>query len=317
MKIVKYIFLLLLWGLMIGGIYWARGKSRDVKCTGIKVEVVNEDNLPFVTPEAVKEELKRNHLSVLNKPLWQVDVDKVEMTLTRSPYIEHADCMLTPEGVLLVRVSQIVPVVRVFDGEDSYYLNKNGKRMEARHDYHANVPIIKGHFTKKFPATRLLPLVNFVNNDSAWSSLVTMYSVRDSNNIYLVPSIHGHIINFGSVSNIENKFAKLQLFYKKVMPQRGWMTFDTISVKWDHQVVATRRAKRVETVVEYTAEDDEAEADMETVTMGDVPAKAEPDKKKEETKKKEEPKKKAEPEKKKEEKKKPDKKKEEPAKKKK
>lgn len=279
---------------MIGGIFWARGKSRDVKCTGIKVEVVNDDNLPFVTPKAIEEELKRHHLSVLNKPLWQVDIDKVETMLTRSPYIEQADCMLTPEGMLLVRVSQIVPVVRVFDGDNSYYLNKDGKRMRATESYHANVPIIKGHFTKQFPATRLLPLVNFVNNDSAWNSLVTMYSVRDSNNIYLVPSIHGHIINFGNISNIENKFAKLQLFYKKVMPQRGWMTFDTISVKWDHQVVATRRVKKVETVVEYTAEDDESEADMETVTMGDIPAKAEPDKKKEQAKKKEEPKKKEE-----------------------
>lgn len=270
MKVARYIFLILLWSLLIAGIFWARNKAKDVICREIKVEVVNDDDLPFVTPKAIKEELAKNHITVINKPLWQINSDKIEAILSRSPYIEQAQCIIMPEGVLMVKVSQIVPVVRVFDGETSYYLNKDGKRMKANAIYHADVPIIHGHFTAKYPATRLLPLINHVNNDSVLNSLVTMYNVVDSNNIFLIPSIYGHVINFGDISNINNKFAKLQLFYKKVMPQRGWMTFDTISLKWGHQIVATRRVKKVETVIEYSPEDDEAEADMETITMGDI-----------------------------------------------
>lgn len=293
----------MLWGLLIAGIFWARGKSHDVKCKGIEVEVVNDDNLPFVTPAAIKEELERNHISVVNHPVWQVDIDKIEGILAKSPYIEFAQCYLTAEGSLRVKVSQLVPVVRVFDGDNSYYLNKDGKKMRATASYHADVPIIRGHFDNRYPATRLLPLVQYVNNDSALNALVTMYNVQDSNNIFLIPSIYGHVINFGNIDNIESKFEKLQLFYRRVMPERGWMTFDTISVKWNHQVVATRRVKKVETVVQITEEDNEDEADLATAGMGEVQA---PEKKKEEpkkeepkkdVKKKEEPKKKDDPKK--------------------
>ncbi|MBR1936039.1 MAG: hypothetical protein IJ835_08340 [Muribaculaceae bacterium] len=269
MKIARIILLLLLWGLMLAGIFWARNKSRDVVCKGIRVEVMNDDELPFVTPQAIKEELARNRITVINRPMWQLNIDKIETALKRSPYIEDAECILSVDGQLLVKVSQIVPVVRVFDGESSYYLNKDGKRMRANAMYHADVPIIRGHFTDRYPATRLLPLVQYVNADSALSALVTMYNVQDSNNIFIVPSIYGHVVNFGNLDNIEGKFDKLRLFYRKVMPERGWMTFDTLSVKWNHQVVATRRVKKVETVIEYSAEDNEPEADMATVMMGD------------------------------------------------
>ena len=79
----------------------------------------------------------------------------------------------------------------------------------------------------------------------------------------------GQIIDFGSVANYENKFKKLLLFYEKVMPVRGWDTYDTISLKWMHQVVATRRLKRVEATVEAGPDDDEIAPDATTITVTD------------------------------------------------
>ena len=42
---------------------------------------------------------------------------------------------------------------------------------------------------------------------------------------------------------IENKFARLKTMYKDVLPVKGWTYYDTISVKWRGQVVATRFKK--------------------------------------------------------------------------
>jgi hypothetical protein len=52
------------------------------------------------------------------------------------------------------------------------------------------------------------------------------------------------------------------------MPQRGWNTFDTISVKWNHQVVATRRTKAVQQVIVDAPDDDEQAPDIQTMTVG-------------------------------------------------
>ena len=208
--------------LLIGGTFWARNKGRDETCTEIQVEIENNEGLNFVTPEYVIEELERKHVVVKNVPVWQINVEEIENVLSQSQYIESVECMFVNGGVLKINVSQILPVMRVFDGDQSYYVNKQGKRMTAVANCNIDVPVVQGHFTNKFTPMRLLPLVQYVESDSALKALVTMYCIGDTNNIILVPSVEGHVINIGNCSSFESKFRKLKLFYKKVMPVKGW-----------------------------------------------------------------------------------------------
>ena len=53
------------------------------------------------------------------------------------------------------------------------------------------------------------------------------------------------------------------LFYRKVMPEKGWMTYDTISVKWNYQVVASKRTKAVKEVIDWSEGEDEPDPDLE------------------------------------------------------
>lgn len=250
------------------GILWARDKSRGEVCKVIEVEVINADSTSFVTPEGVLSDLKNQGIKLVGKRMGDIDASDIEEALCVSPYLEGADIVKCQDGKLLIRVSQLVPVFRVFDGENSYYVNRAGKHMSASNYYHSDVPVVQGHFTRKYQPTRLLPLIDYVEGDSLLHSLVSMYIVHDTNNIILVPNISGHVVNIGNVSGLENKFAKLKMFYSEVMPRRGWNTFDTISVKWNHQVVATRRVKAVQQVIEGDPDDDEQAPDIETMTIG-------------------------------------------------
>ena len=259
--------LIALLAMLIGGTYWARSKSRDEVCNDLKVEIVNSDGTTFVTQAYVVEELERKHIVVKNKPVWQINVEEIEKVLLQSQFIESAECMFVNGGTLKIRVSQIVPVMRVFDGDKSYYVNKNGKRMDADASCNIDVPVVQGHFTKTFTPMSLLPLVKYVEGDSALKALVTMYCINDTNNIILVPSVKGHVINIGKCSDYESKFRKLKLFYNKVMPVKGWMYYDTISVKWDYQIVATRRDKLVQVVKVYDPQDDELPDDPGTMRV--------------------------------------------------
>lgn len=254
---------------MIVGILWARDKGRDEVCTEVEVLVVNEDSTHFVTPAGVIEELERKHIVVKGKPVWQINVEDIEKLLGESQYIEDVECMFENGGRLKIEVSQIVPVMRVFDGDQSYYVNKDGKRMTAVSTFHADVPIVEGHFTSSYCPLRLLPMIKHVEQDSSLRALVTMYYMRDSNNIFIVPSIKGHVVNMGNCEGYEGKFKKLQLFYNKVMPVKGWMHYDTISVKWDYQVVATKRDKTVEAEPEYDPAEDEQADNILTMSVSD------------------------------------------------
>lgn len=267
-KVIQYsILLVLAVGLTIG-ILWARDKSRGEVCEVVEVQVVNADSTSFVTPQGVLSDLKGQGIKIVGKRMGDIDASDIEEALRQSPYLENADLVKCQQGKVLIRVSQLVPVMRVFDGEDSYYVNRAGKHMAATNYYHSDVPVVQGHFTKKYPPTRLLPLIDYVESDSLLHSLVTMYQVRDTNNIIIVPDFSGHVVNIGNADGFENKFAKLKLFYSEVLPKRGWNTYDTISVKWNHQIVATRRVKAVEQVIAGDPEDDEQPADIQTMTTG-------------------------------------------------
>ena len=267
-RLIQYSILVILAVALTVGILWAREKSRGELCTAVDVEVVNADSTSFVTPQGVLTDLKSQGIKIVGKHMGDINASDIEEALKVSPYLENADIVKCQNGKVLIRVSQLVPVMRVFDGEDSYYLNKAGKRMAATTYYHCDVPVVQGHFTRKYPATRLLPLIDYVESDSLLHSLVTMYQVRDTNNIILVPNISGHVVNIGNADGFDNKFAKLKLFYREVLPKRGWNTYDTISVKWNHQIVATRRIKAVEEVLPDHSEDDEQAPDIETMTVG-------------------------------------------------
>lgn len=291
-RLIQYSILLVLAIGLATGILWARGKSQGELCTHVDVEVINADSTAFVTPQGVLNDLKGQGIKLVGKHMGDIDASDIEEALKLSPYLENADIVKCQDGRLLIRVNQLVPVLRVFDGDNSYYVNRVGKRMAANRYYHCDVPVVQGHFTKRYPETRLLPLISYVESDSLLRSLVTMYCVRDTNNIIIVPQISGHVINIGDASGFENKFAKLKLFYNQVLPKKGWNTYDTISVKWNHQIVATRRIKAVEPVFEYNPEDDEQAPDLQTMTLGTAAeankkAQADGETKKEETKKSE------------------------------
>ena len=293
-RLIQNSILLILAIALTAGILWARGKSQGELCSAIEVEVINADSTSFVTPQGVLSDLKGQGIEVIGQHMGEIDASSIEEALRKSPYLENADCVKCQDGRLLIRVSQLVPVMRVFDGDASYYVNRAGKRMGASSFYHCDVPVVQGHFTRKYPATRLVPLIDFIEKDSLLHSLVTMFQVNDTNNIIIVPNFSGHVVNIGNATGFENKFAKLKLFYGEVLPKKGWNTYDTISVKWNHQVVATKRVKAVQKILDVDPADDEQAPDFQTMALGAAPA-TQQEKKKEEPKqeeaKKEEPKK--------------------------
>ena len=268
--IVQYSIIGVLAGLLLWGIFWARGKAGDEMCTQVEVDIPNAGSITFVTRDGILNELRNRNVHLVGEPMRNINTDKVEAALHDSEYLENVDCYKAQNGKVVISATQLVPVLRVFDGGASYYVNARGKRMSATASYHADVPIVEGHFTKDFTPMRILPLVDYVNSDQVLRSLVSMYCIKDTNDIFVVPTIKGHVVNLGNADNYVNKFKKLLLFYRKVMPVKGCLTYHTGSVKWERQVVATKRGRAVAQEDAYDASRDEPMADIQTMSVGDV-----------------------------------------------
>ena len=255
-------------GAIIAGVWWSNQQAAAGVCRNISIEITNSHSMDFVSQGSVYNMLNTYDLNPEGKSLPEINTQKIEDMLNNSEYIEKAECILMSNNDIHIAVTQLIPVLRVFDGNDSYYLNKVGKDMDAKGRFHADVPVVTGRFADKKDALYIMPILQYVNEDETLRDLVTMYEVKDEHNVIIVPRIAGHLVNFGDTTNIENKFAKLTKFYKEVMPVKGWQTYDLITLKWSHQIVARKRSKTQKMEVVYNPDEEEDAPSIESITVG-------------------------------------------------
>lgn len=267
LKYLKYLLLFIAIGLLVAGVWWSNLQASGDKCRNVSIDIINGNNLAFVTKGSVFNMLNTTGLNPEGQKVSQINTDDIENMLNRSEYIENAECVIMANNDIHIIVTQLIPILRVFNGNESYYLNKDGKRMNASSRFHADVPIVNGKIENPEDALMVRPIIKHVEKDNTLNSLITMYNIKDKHNIILIPCIYGHVINFGDTTNIENKFAKLKKFYREVMPIKGWVTYDTISLKWSHQIVANKRSKKKKLEVFYNPDEEEIAPSVESIII--------------------------------------------------
>lgn len=193
---------------------------------------------------------------------YNFPLGEIEHRLEASDKLQSANVSLSSDGVVHINVVPMVPVARVFDtNKPSYYINAKGKSISAELRYHIDVPILVGTFDSVHPAHHLLPLLERITNDPSMSAMVSTVTQEPNGNIILIPTIVGHVINFGDTTMVDDKFHRLRAFYRHVAPTKGWEMYDTVAVKWRDRVVATRRNKALKPITIPT--EDEASGNLD------------------------------------------------------
>lgn len=231
----------------MGMCIWANRQADKEVCTGYYVVVKGDVSpaLDSVVRRGIEIEMAEYPEQVTGVPLRRLNIKRIRDHFQRMSNFERVDVMIDAQGKLMFEIVPLIPVMRIFTGNKSYYINAAGKHIEATPEFSADVPVVTGKFAGGFSPRYLLPVIRVIREDEMMRNLVSMVEVCDSNNILLVPRIHGHVINFGDTTRLGEKVHNLKLFYRKVIPNKGWLEYDTISVKFRHQVVASRRVKPV------------------------------------------------------------------------
>lgn len=239
----------------------------------VLISVEGDDSTGFVTRREVAL-LVKDYFTTSPITPSKVPVLDIERKLNAIDNIEMARCTRRSNDRLWIEVVPMQPVARVFDGDSSYYVNRDGKRLTASLKYRCDVPVIAGRLGGKHSTARLMPLIDYVNADAARSELVTAIKLCDNGDVILIPPFRGHVINFGAPdADIANKFDRLTTMYRDILPVKGWDYYDTLSVKFRGQVVATQRRPRQRDPLLVLDPDGDASdnEDISTMTVGDTP----------------------------------------------
>jgi cell division protein FtsQ len=85
---------------------------------------------------------------------------------------------------------------------------------------------------------QLMKMIEFINDDKFWKAQVTQLEIAGNGKITIYPLVTGQRVEFGKAEDFENKFRKLMIFYKEILPQRGWTKYDRVNLEFEGQIVA-------------------------------------------------------------------------------
>jgi len=261
-KIVPLILWILLGVFAVIGLILANINHKKIKCSNIEIKIDYKDADIFFTEDEIIDYLKNNFIKIKDEYLKDINEHNIEEIIDNYPYVFKSNVYLTIDGILKINIVQRKPIVRVINKFDQhFYLDTYGVKMPVSEKFNVNVPIASGNISSIYvpfsPDNKnsradtlnlindsilynIYKVANFVNRNKFFNSLIDQIYVSQNGEIELIPKFNEHIIVLGNADNLDEKFFKLDIFYKKAMKEVGWDKYKMINLKFENQVVCTR-----------------------------------------------------------------------------
>ncbi|MCB9365375.1 MAG: hypothetical protein H6587_12460 [Flavobacteriales bacterium] len=259
-----YALQIILWMITIVGIVVVLGfvnksqKSRVFNPDEVRINIDYETENRFVDEDGVKSYVV-NLRDTSKKYFGDYDVLSIEQKINGNSAIKDAQVYKTIDGKIVVNVKQRRPIARIFTKGESYYLDEYGSLMPLSNKYTSRVVVVNGRLNEPFASRYkfnynqlpdsltsktmlddLFILTNYIDKSSFWKAQIEQIYVNKDLDLELIPKVGNHKIVLGGVDNLDNKFARLMVFYKKGLPKTGWNEYSEINLKFKNQIVCTK-----------------------------------------------------------------------------
>ena len=97
--------------------------------------------------------------------------------------------------------------------------------------------LAQSDLTESPHGVRILKLLKYIDNDPFWKAQISGLEINLNGDILFHPQVTKQIVAFGKAENIEAKFKKLDIFYREILPQKGWNHYRTVNLKYHNQIV--------------------------------------------------------------------------------
>ena len=230
-------------------IAFSERKQGGALCKDIIVEIENINNNHFLDEADILRLVQTSGQSIKGIGLSRINLKAIETKLKYDKHIKDAELFGDHKGNLNVNIDLRKPIARIVqeDAPDAY-ISEEGIIMGVSDKFTLRVMIISGRFVKellekgdlmKFEEGRaLMEMIEFITEDPFWKAQIAQMDINNHGEITLYPQVTGQLVEFGTPDNFESKFRKLLVFYKEVLPQKGWTRYERVNLKYEGQVIA-------------------------------------------------------------------------------
>lgn len=251
--------------LLVAAVY-----KKDTKhCRGIEINITGVSTNFFIDKADVQKIIDTySGSSVVGKPISAFNLLDIEKALKKNVWIQEAEMFFDNNEILQASVVEREPIARIFTaGGSTFYIDSSNMMLPLSEKFSARVPV----FTNFPSETKVLSKVDSsllndikiisikIQADSFLMAMIDQVDITPQRSFEMIPKLGNQVIVFGNGTDVDSKFTKLQLFYKKVITKMGWNRYSMISLQYKNQVVAKIRGK-----------DDVSADSMRTIQMMNV-----------------------------------------------
>jgi len=211
------------------------------KCREVVIQVMDSTDHSYVRPIEVRHLLQLNNLGLVGQRLDKIRYRRVEFVVSVMRMVRRVECFSTNSGKVIVRIWQYSPVLHVMQDNGNFYVDASGQRLEISYNSAANVLVASGSIRDSVHIRRLYRMALLLRQDPFWDAQIEQIYVEPNGEWILIPRVGDYEIEFGLPNDVEDKLARLKLFYKKALPKAGWETYSNISVKYKKQIICTKK----------------------------------------------------------------------------
>jgi cell division protein FtsQ len=229
-------------------IAFSERKRDGAACKNVIVELDNLNENHFLDEADVMQLVEESGQPIKGIGMDRIRLKEIESKLKYNKHILDADLFGDLKGNLIVHVELRRPIARVVQSDSpDAYIAEDGVVMPVSDKYTSRVVLISGNvkqllrgadLNRSQEGKQLMEMIEFINEDNFWKAQVAQLDIGSDGKIMIYPQVTGQRVEFGKPENIEVKFKKLMIFYKEILPTRGWTRYERVNLEYEGQVVA-------------------------------------------------------------------------------
>ncbi len=253
---MKRVFHITFWIIITAGILvlvsFIEAEHKKTTCKSFDISIDYENADPLLSTDDIKKKIYVSFDTLVGKKLIDINLVQIENMVNEIDFVANADVYTTITGKMNIRVTQRKPIVRIINASNqSYYIDQYGEVMPTNQGFPSRVLIANGFVKNSYSDTlniqnnsvlaEIHKLASYINNDPFLKLQIEQIYVTKNREYEFVPKVGRHIIIFGGIEDMEEKFKKLVVFYHQGINNAGWNKYKSINLKFENQVVCSKK----------------------------------------------------------------------------
>ncbi len=227
----------------------------------VRVNIQRGQNIDELITKQEVDSIVHSHFGLLQgTPMNQIDVSAIQVAVNRHPAIQSCNVYLSVDGMLNIEIKQRAPMFRVLNSDGSgFYVDTLGQSFNLLDRAVAYVPIfsvdgIVG--AMQYPATsayydentlgltyldEMIVFGNHLRKNAELKDWTEHVHLTSAGTLEVIPRIGRHVIDFGSIYNLEMKTKMLFQFYRSQVYITDLEKYSRINLNFENQVICEKR----------------------------------------------------------------------------